>query len=247
MPDTPDPARERYRKQMIIEDFGTGGQEKLSRAKVLIAGAGGLGSVISLYLAAAGVGKIGLIDNDRVETSNLNRQILYDTESTGKLKVEEAGKRLRKLNPDIEIETIYETIREDNISRLAQGYEMIADALDNFETRFILNRLALEKHIPFFHGAVQGFEGRVSTIIPWETACFACIYPFSPPKQEIPVLGTTTAVIGSLQATEMIKHIIGMGELLKGKLLVYDGLSMEFMTVDLQRNADCPACGIVKG
>ena len=247
MPDIPDPALERYRKQLIIKDFGAGGQEKLSRAKVLIAGAGGLGSVISLYLAAAGVGKIGIIDNDRVETSNLNRQILYDTESTGKPKVEEAGKQLKKLNPDIEIEMIYETIRGDNIASLARGYELIADAMDNFESRFILNRLALERHLPFFHGAVQGFEGRVSTIIPGETACFACIYPFSPPRQEIPVLGTTTAVTGGLQATEIIKYITGMGELLKGRLLIYDGLSMEFMTIDLQRKANCPACGIVEG
>ena len=246
MPDTANPALERYRKQMIIEGFGAEGQEKLSRAKVLIAGAGGLGSVISLYLAAAGVGKIGLIDNDRVETTNLNRQILYDTESVGKPKVEEAGKRLRKLNPGIEIRTMYETIKDDNVALLAQGYDLIADAMDNFEARFILNRLALKRNLPFFHGAVQGFEGRVSTIIPGETACFACIYPFTPPKKEIPVLGTAPAVIGSLQATEIIKYITGMGELLKGKLLVYDGLSMEFMTVDLRRKADCPACGTVE-
>jgi molybdopterin/thiamine biosynthesis adenylyltransferase len=239
----PNPIPDRYRKQVIIDGFGPEGQEKLSQARVLIAGAGGLGSVISLYLAAAGVGKIGLIDNDKVEVTNLNRQILYDTESVGKPKVDEAGKRLRKLNPDIKIETIYETITEDNVASLAGGYDLIADAMDNFEARFILNRLAIKRNMPFFHGAVQGFEGRVSTIIPRETPCFACIYPFTPPKKEIPVLGTTPAVIGSLQATEVIKYITGIGTLLKGKLLVYEGMSMEFMTVNIRRKESCPACG----
>jgi molybdopterin/thiamine biosynthesis adenylyltransferase len=236
----------RYQRQLIIKDFGVKGQRKLSKTKALIAGAGGLGSVISLYLTAAGVGKIGILDNDKIDISNLNRQVLYDTRDTGKSKAETAAEKLRKLNPDIEVVAINRTLTDANAAEIAKGYDIIVDAMDNFETRFVLNRLALKQDLPFFHGAVEGFEGRVTTIIPGRTPCFACIYPFSPPKKVVPVLGTTPAVVGSLQATEVIKYITGLGELLLGKLLIYEGLSMEFMTVNLRRREDCQACSTIK-
>jgi molybdopterin-synthase adenylyltransferase len=234
---------ERYQRQISLNDFGKEGQEKLKNSRVLIAGAGGLGSVVSIYLAAAGIGTIGLIDNDTVEISNLNRQILYGDSDIGTQKVIAAKKRLQNLNPGIDIRDTDVTIDEGTIDSVTAGYDVIVDAMDNFPARFLLNRAAIKRNIPFIHGAVSGFEGRATTIIPGETPCLKCINPRVPELKPPPVLGVTPAVIGSIQATEVIKYIIKTGKLLTGRLLVYDGLTMEFMIVKIKKNPDCPECG----
>lgn len=226
----------------MIEGFGIKGQERLKKAKVVIAGAGGLGSIISIYLTTAGVGRIRLIDHDRVELSNLNRQILYVDKDIGKRKAEVAKERLESLNKEVLIEAIKETITEDNVFKLVDGYDLIVDAMDNFPVRFMLNKIAVQKKIPFFHGAIRGFEGRATTIIPGQTPCLSCLYPRVPEPGVSPVIGVAPAVIGSIQATEVIKYIVGTGVLLTNRLLIYDGMSMEFMEIRVKRHTDCKEC-----
>jgi molybdopterin-synthase adenylyltransferase len=234
---------QRYARQLMIREIGEAGQEKLKQARVLVAGVGGLGSPIALYLAAAGIGHIRLVDNDKVDYTNLNRQVLHWTTDVGRPKTESAGDKLPKLNDAIEIETVHETIDEKSVVRLTEGIDLIMDATDNLETRFVLNGAALQKGIPFFHGAVAGFEGRITTIIPGKTPCLGCIYHGSIPKQKTPVLGATPAVIGSLQVTEAIKYITGAGQLLAGQLLVYDGLRMKFTALTIKKDPNCRFCG----
>ena len=222
---------------------GSRGQAILGRARVLIAGAGGLGGTGALHLAAAGVGHLGIVDNDFIEMSNLNPQLLYSEEQIGRKKADAARDRIIAFNPHIEVEAICETIDGDSINKLVRGYDMIVDAMDNFTTRYVLNRAALQLNLPLFHGAVQGFEGRATTIIAGKTPCLKCIYPKAPQPDVIPVIGVAPALIASLQATEVIKHILKLGKLLTGRLLIYDGLSMEFMQIKLKKNANCPECG----
>ena len=234
---------ERYDRQIIIEGFGKEGQEKLKRAKIVIAGGGGLGSPSSMYLAAAGVGTIRIIDCDRVELSNLNRQILHWDKDIGRNKVTSAAEKLRNLNQGIKIEAIEGKITEANVSQLVADSDLIADAMDNLPTRFLLNKAAIENNIPFFHGAVYGFEGRAMTIIPGQTACLKCVYRGVIPGKKFPVVGVAPAVIGCIQATEVIKYIVGIGELLTNKLLIYDGLDMEFTEFKVKKDPDCEHCG----
>jgi molybdopterin/thiamine biosynthesis adenylyltransferase len=233
----------KYDRQMMIRGFGQKGQEKLKQARIFIAGAGGLGSPAATYLTAAGVGVIRIVDHDRVALSNLNRQVLHWHEDTGKKKVDSATQKLRQLNPEVEIEAIKERITEANISQLVAGFDLIVDAMDNLPTRYLLNKVALEKNIPFFHGAVYGFEGRAMTIIPGETACLRCVYRGAIPEEKFPVIGVTPAVIGCIQATEVIKYIVGMGQLLTNRLLIYDGLNMKFTEFRLKKDQNCPHCG----
>lgn len=235
--------RERYDRQILIEDFGETGQEKLKGSKVLIAGSGGLGSPISIYLAAAGVGRIRLVDHEEVDLSNLNRQILHWEKDIGRGKVDSAREKLLGLNPTVTIEPVRETITEKNVFRLAAGFDLIVDAMDNYPTRYLLNRSAIENNIPFFHGAVNGFEGRAMTILPGKTTCLRCMYRGPVPKEKFPVIGVTPAVIGSIQATEVIKYIVGVGELLTNRLLVYDGLNLAFTEFKVAKNPDCEHCG----
>ena len=232
----------RYERQIMLDGFGTEGQERLKKAKVVIAGTGGLGGIISIYLTTAGVGKIRLIDHDRVEISNLNRQVLYGDKDIGKRKAEIAKERLESLNKEVLIEAIKETITEDNVFKLVDGYDLIVDAMDNFPVRFMLNKIAVQKKIPFFHGAIRGFEGRATTIIPGQTPCLSCLYPRVPEPGVSPVIGVAPAVIGSIQATEVIKYIVGAGVLLTNRLLIYDGMSMEFMEIRVKRHPDCKEC-----
>lgn len=236
-------AQQRYGRQLIIEGFGEEGQEKLKAARVVIAGAGGLGSVISIYLAVAGVGRIRIIDHDTVELSNLNRQILYGDGDIGKKKAQVARGKLQALNPEIAVEAVTETITEGNAFGLLRGFDAIVDAMDNLPTRYVLNKVAVGQKVPLFHGAVRGFEGRATTIIPGITPCLKCIYPRAPQPEVTPVIGVAPAVIGSIEATEVIKYILGIGELLTNRLLVYDGLNMEFMEIKLERHPDCEVCG----
>jgi molybdopterin-synthase adenylyltransferase len=233
----------RYDRQILIPEIGREGQEKLKDAKVFIAGAGGLGSPVSIYLAAAGVGHIRIADHDKVELSNLNRQILHWDKDIGKMKVDSAEEKLRNVNPHLKIEIVKETIDENNVVAMTHGFNAIVDAMDNFPTRYLLNKAAIESDIPFFHGAVRGLEGRAMTIIPGKTACFRCMYHGTPPTEKFPVVGVTPSIIGSIQATEVIKYFVGMGDLLTDRLLIYDGMRMEFKEFKIKKNPECDHCG----
>jgi len=233
----------RYSRQIMIEGFGEEGQARLKEAKVVVAGAGGLGSPIALYLAAAGIGTIRVIDKDKVELSNLNRQILHWDENIGQRKTSSAGDKLRRINKDVKIEAIAESIADNNVSQLTDGFDLIVDAMDNLPTRLLLNKTAVGKNIPFFHGAVSGFEGRAMTVIPRQTACLKCLYPGDIPAQKTPVIGVTPAIIGCIQATEVIKYITGIGHLLTNRLLFYNGLEMVFDEIEVKRNPNCQHCG----
>ena len=233
----------RYDRQIMIPGIGEKGQEKLKRARVVIAGGGGLGSPASIYLAAAGVGTIRIIDHDRVELSNLNRQVLHWDEDIGREKVNSAVEKLKRLNKGVEIEAVEETITEANISELVAGFDLIVDAMDNLPTRYLLNKAAIENNIPFFHGAVYGLEGRAMTIIPGRTACLGCVYRGPIPEEKFPVIGVTPAIIGCIQATEVIKYVTGIGKLLANRLLVYDGLNMKFTEMVVKKDPNCEHCG----
>lgn len=233
---------ERYSRQIMIPQIGEKGQEKLRRAKVFIAGAGGLGSPVSIYLTAAGVGHLRMVDHDRVDLTNLNRQVVHWSGDVGKRKVESAQEKLNKLNPNVTVETLSVTISEENASELISGFDLIVDAMDNLPTRYLLNKKAIEHGIPFFHGAVNGFEGRAMTVIPGKTACLRCLYRGPVPESKFPVIGVTPAVIGCIQATEVIKYLVGSGELLGNRLLAYDGLNLKFTEFKVQRNPQCEHC-----
>ena len=231
---------QRYQRQMMIPDWGESGQEKIKAARVVVAGAGGLGSAVLMYLAIAGVGTIRIIDNDHVDWSNLNRQILHNESDIGRLKVESAAETLRSLNSDIDVESVYQPINKKNFMQILGDY-LIVDALDNLETRLLLNRASLETGLPLFHGAVYGFEGRATTFVPGKTPCLQCLYQNSLPG-EVPVFGAMPGVIGCIQATEVIKCILGVGDLLLGRLLTYDGLNMKFGEVKFNKAPGCEAC-----
>ena len=235
--------RERYDRQIMIGEIGEEGQEKLKRSRVFIAGAGGLGSPIAIYLTAAGVGTIRMVDHDQVALSNLNRQVLHWEEDVGRKKVDSARTKLRNLNRAVEIEAIAETITEVNVSKLVSGCHVIVDAMDNLPTRYVLNRCAVENSLPFFHGAVNGFEGRVMTVIPGKTACLRCMYRGPVPQEKFPVIGVAPAIIGTIQATEVIKYLLGIGKLLTNRLLIYDGLKVTFSEFTINKNPDCDQCG----
>lgn len=235
--------QERYDRQIMIGEIGQEGQKKLIKSRVAIAGAGGLGSPIALYLTAAGIGMIRIIDHDEVVLSNLNRQILHWEEDINKKKIDSAKRKLNNLNSTVKIETIGETIKEDNVSQLVEGCDILVDAMDNWPTRYILNRCALEKKLPFFHGAVNGFEGRAMTILPGKTACLRCMYRGPVAQEKFPVIGVTPGIIGIIQATEVIKYILGIGKLLTNRLLLYDGLRITFNEFTINRNPNCDHCG----
>ena len=227
----------------MMDGFGERGQEKLKQAEVFIAGAGGLGSSISIYLAVVGVGQIRIVDRDVVELSNLNRQILHWDKDIARGKAESAGEKLQQMNSDIKIEVIAEDITEDNILKLVGDCQLIVDAMDNFPTRYLLNKAALKRNIPLFHGSVYGLDGMASTIIPGETACLRCMFPKPPPEATFPVIGVTPGIIGCIQATEVIKYIVGIGELLRNRLLVWDGLSTKFRELTVKKDPHCQDCG----
>ena len=232
----------RYDRQMMIDGFGLEGQQKLKKAKVFIAGAGGLGSPISIYLAVAGVGHIRIIDRDVVDLSNLNRQILHWHQDVGRAKADSAGAKLRGLNPDIKVEAIREEITAANVAQLIEGFDVVVDAMDNFPTRYLLNATAINRKLPFFHGGIYGMSGNATTIIPGKTPCLRCIFPEPPPSEKFPVIGVAPAVIGCIQATEVIKYIVGIGNLLTNRLLMFDGANMEFTEVRIKRKPACEDC-----
>lgn len=234
--------RERYDRQIRIPEIGIAGQERLKQARVFVAGVGGLGSPIAVYLAAAGVGWIRLVDRDRVEITNLNRQVLHWVKDLGSTKVASALEKLQKLNPHVHIEAMEATIDDRTVMRLTEGFDAIVDAMDNLPTRHLLNKAAIEHRIPFFHGAVRGFEGRVMTIIPGKTACLRCMYRGPVVEEKFPVIGVAPGLVGVIQATEVIKYLVGKGRLLTNRMLVYDGLDCTFTEFKIVRNPNCDHC-----
>jgi adenylyltransferase/sulfurtransferase len=244
MIDLTDHDRTRYHRQMILPGWGEEAQRTLKRASVTVVGAGGLGSTSLVQLAEAGIGTIRIVDSDRAELSNLNRQILHWEADIGRDKAVSAAEKLSRINAEVHIETVARRLSDDNAADVLGEPDAIVDALDNFEARFAINRFAVEKAIPLFHGAVWGFEGRATTILPGSTPCLRCIYEQVPPSEgEIPVVGVTPAVIAAIQVTETLKYFTGIGELLTGQLLVYDGNSMRFLKAAVDRRRDCPVCG----
>jgi len=235
------PKNERFLRQIPL--IGEDGQEKLANARVLIAGAGGLGSAIVTYLAAAGVGYIRIVDEDTVEDSNLNRQILYHEQDIGTCKVEAAKKTIRALSHDVEVDAICRHIDETTVRELVRGTDLILDGMDNFAARYVLNSASLDEKIPFIHGAVNGFYGQVTMILPGITPCLRCIVPTPPTWEKNPIIGVTCGVIGCIEATEAFKYLTGTGEILKNRLLLWDGLRGEAESLQIMRYPDCIDCG----
>jgi len=234
---------ERYNRQMMIPGIGVEGQERLKGSKVFVAGAGGLGCPIAIYLAVAGVGTLTIVDRDTVELSNLNRQILHWDENIGQKKTDSIREKLLRINPDIEVKTHPLEIDEENVLSLVNDSDLIVDAMDNFPTRFLLNETAVRLNIPFIHGGIWGLEGRVTTIIPYKTPCLRCLVQEVPPSETFPVIGVSPGLIALIEATEAIKYLTGIGELLENRLLIYDGERMEFIEIQVKRRDDCPICG----
>ena len=240
---------QRYSRHIILKDVGGKGQQKLLDGKVLIIGAGGLGAPIALYLAAAGVGTIGIADADVVDITNLQRQVIHFTHDVGKPKVESAAEKMRAINPDVTVNTYQEWVSAANIADLIAGYDFVIDGTDNFAAKFLINDACILGGKPYSHGGILQFDGQTITIRPRESACYRCIFPAPPPKDAIPtcsqagVIGVLPAVIGSLQATEAIKFLLGKGELLTNRLLTYSALEMKFREIPIRRSVRCPVCG----
>ena len=242
--------RSRYSRHLLIPEVGEEGQLKLLESRVLLVGAGGLGSPASLYLAAAGVGRLGIVDDDRVDASNLQRQIAHSTETLGDWKADSAKRTLEALNPDVDVVTYKERLSSENVDRiLADGWDVIVDGADNFPTRYLINDASVFHDIPVVHGSIFRFEGQVTVFKPHEGPCYRCLFPQPPPPELAPscaeggVLGVLPGIIGSLQASEALKLALGIGESLSGRLLLFDALATEFNEVTLRRDPDCPVCG----
>jgi len=241
--------RRRYSRHLLIPEVGEEGQLKLLDSRVLLIGAGGLGSPASLYLAAAGVGRLGIVDDDRVDESNLQRQIAHSTERLGDWKAESAKQTIEALNPDVEVVPYLERLTSENVERiLADGWDVIVDGADNFPTRYLVNDAAVWHDIPLVHGSIYRFEGQVTVFKPHEGPCYRCLFPQPPPPELAPscaeggVLGVLPGIVGSLQASEALKLCLGIGESLSGRLLLFDALSTEFSEVTLRRDPNCPVC-----
>jgi adenylyltransferase/sulfurtransferase len=241
---------ERYKRHLFLDGVGADGQQRLLESRVLLIGAGGLGSPAALYLTAAGVGRIGLVDFDRVDASNLQRQVLYGTADVGRPKVEVARARLRALNPDVELELCAEKLEASNAERVLSGYDVVVDGTDTFPSRYLANDVCVWQGIPLVYGSIMRFEGQVSVFDRGRGGpCYRCLFPEPPPPELAPdcatagVLGVLPGVIGTLQATEAIKLLLGIGEPLVGRLLVYDALAMEIREFSIPRDPDCAVCG----
>jgi len=235
----------RYSRQLILPEIGPQGQIKLKQARVLIAGMGGLGSVSAYYMAAAGIGSLRIADGDCVEAGNLNRQILHGTGDIGKPKTLSALEKLRNLNPDCDIESIQKLISAETILDMVADCTVILDGTDNLKTRKVLNRASILKGIPFIYGGVDGFTGMVSTFIPGRTPCLECLFSRDKGQNEpIGIIGPVPGVIASIQSLEAIKLILGIGGLLTNNLLVFNGMDMTFRKIEMEKNPDCPVCGL---
>jgi molybdopterin/thiamine biosynthesis adenylyltransferase/rhodanese-related sulfurtransferase len=249
-PDLTPAQLDRYSRHLLLPEVGEKGQAALLKSRVLLLGAGGLGAPSSLYLAAAGVGTIGLVDADTVDASNLQRQIVHATSRLGMPKVDSAEIALRDLNPDVKVVKFQERLLSSNVDRIfGEGWDAIIDGCDNFPTRYLVNDASLFHKIPVIHGSIFRFDGQVTTFMPWVGPCYRCLYPEPPPPELAPscaeagVLGILPGIVGTIQATEAIKLILKQGEPLVGRLLTYDSLKMQFRTLKLRRDDSCPACG----
>jgi sulfur-carrier protein adenylyltransferase/sulfurtransferase len=242
--------RERYSRHLLLPEVGMDGQQKLLDARVLLLGAGGLGSPAALYLAAAGVGTIGIVDNDEVDLSNLQRQVIHSSERIGVSKVDSAEQTINALNPDVKVEKYPVRLGADNIVEIISGYDVIVDGLDNFPTRYLLNDASVRLGIPVVSAAILGFEGQLSVFKPHDGPCYRCLFPVPPPAELAPscgangVLGVLPGTMGLLQATEVIKLILDEGEPLIGRLLMYDALAATVSEVKVRRDPDCPICSV---
>jgi adenylyltransferase/sulfurtransferase len=240
---------ERYSRQIILKEIGGKGQEKLLNSKVLIIGAGGLGSPCAYYLAAAGIGQIGIVDSDNVELNNLQRQILHFTEDVGKSKVDSAEEKIKKLNPDVKIKKYKIRLTSENIMDIIEEYPLIVDGSDNFPTRYLVNDACVLSKKILFHAGILRFEGQAITIIPGESACYRCLFPEPPPPgfvpscQEAGIIGVVAGILGLIQANEVIKYILNIGMLLTNQLLIFDALNSNFRKVKVYKNPDCAICG----
>ncbi|HPQ54906.1 MAG TPA: HesA/MoeB/ThiF family protein [Spirochaetota bacterium] len=243
---TPDECA-RYKRQLLIKGWDNEKQEILKKSTVFIAGAGGLGSPVLSYLAAAGVGTLHICDFDRVDISNLNRQVLHGTGTVGNLKTDSAAETLRRINEHVTIEKITEKITADNAGDMIKGADCIADCLDSLEARMILNRAAAGRRIPVSHGGINGFRGQCTFLNPPETPCLACFITQKDTGGPVPALGAAAGVIGSIQAMEILKHLTGLGETMKNRLMLFDGLLMRTEYIKIKRNPDCPVCGGLSG
>jgi molybdopterin/thiamine biosynthesis adenylyltransferase len=243
-----DAQRQRYSRHLLIPEVGSEGQAKLLASKVLLVGAGGLGSPAALYLAAAGVGTLGIIDFDTVDISNLQRQVLHATDRVGESKVESARRTLRALNPDVAVVGIEEMLTAANVERVIAGYEVVVDGTDTFETRYLLNDACVAAGIPVVHASVFRFEGQLTTFVPYEGPCYRCLYPSPPPPELAPgcsvagVLGVVPGIMGLLQANEVLKLVLGIGTTLVGRLVLFDALETEVTELKLRRDPSCPVC-----
>lgn len=240
---------QRYSRHIILGEVGGKGQSKILSGKVLCIGTGGLGSPVAFYLVAAGIGKIGLVDSDNVEISNLQRQILHFTPDIGKSKVESAKVKLEALNPDCQIVTYKQRLTSENILEIIKDYDVVIDGSDNFPTRYLVNDACVMANKPLSHAGIFRFEGQITTIIPGEGPCYRCIFPEPPPPgmvpscQEAGILGAVAGVMGTLQATEVLKIILGTGDLLAGRLLIFNALELSFREVKVVRDKQCAVCG----
>ena len=240
---------ERYSRQILLPDVGGKGQEKLLNAKVLIIGAGGLGSPCSLYLAAAGIGAIGIADSDKVELNNLQRQIVHSVNTVGMPKVESAKDRLNAINPDVKVIPYNIRLTSANILDIIKDYDIVVDGSDNFPTRYLVNDACVFSNKPLSHGGIFRFDGQAITILPHKSACYRCLFSEPPPAglvpscQEAGILGAVAGIIGIIQANEVLKYILGIGELLTGKLLVFNALDSFFRQVKVSKDPKCPVCG----
>jgi adenylyltransferase/sulfurtransferase len=238
---------QRYNRHILVKGIGEEGQQKLKKSQVLVVGAGGLGSPVAYYLAAAGIGRLGIIDSDLVEISNLQRQILHSTADKGELKVESARETLSALNPEIEIDTYQKRLRSENVESLVTEYDLVINCVDNFETRYLVNDICVLTDTPLVEAGVLGLEGQITLIIPGEGPCYRCIFPELSEKGEVPtaqqegILGAVAGTIGTLQATEAIKYLLGIG---KSLLLIYDARELSFREVEIKKNSDCSVCGV---
>jgi adenylyltransferase/sulfurtransferase len=237
--------KRRYRRQLILPEIGEEGQQKLGKARVLIVGLGGLGSISSYYLAAAGVGHLRIVDRDSVELTNLNRQLLHSTDDLGRPKVESASEKLLRLNPSCHVQTAIVNLGDENALGLAKSCDLIIDATDNVGTRYVLNRVSLKKQIPFIYGGINGWNGMAATFIPGKTGCFACLFPperARTSETEFPALGPTAGVISSIQSMEALRILAGLPSQLAGKLFTFRGVDMRLRITPIEQNPECSVC-----
>jgi len=240
---------ERYSRNIILKEVGGKGQERLLRSKVLIVGAGGLGAPAALYLAAAGVGVLGLADGDKVDLSNLQRQVIHFTGDVGTPKVDSAGDKIGRLNPDIQVKTYQEMLTSRNIEDIIADYDFVIDGTDNFPAKFLINDACVLTGKPYSHAGILRFNGQTITVLPGKSACYRCLFIEPPPAGAVPtcsqagVIGAMAGVIGTVQALEAVKYLLGLGDLLTDRLLVFEGLPMKFRDVRVKRNRACPVCG----